>query len=456
MAKLVVFDLDGVLIDAREMHYQALNLALAEIDEAYIVQRDEHLSKYDGLPTTKKLKMLSVDKGLPKEAYEKIWGLKQQKTLNIIQNTFTYDNRLRSLLKKLKEDGYVVAVASNSIRETVKLSLLKKGLLEYIDFYYSNQDVQHPKPSPEMYFKCMVKAGAGVDETLIIEDSHTGRTAALKSGATLCPVMNPEDVTEQKIYSFLNKLNQDKGFNPKWQGDKMKVLIPMAGAGSRFAQAGYSFPKPLIEVEGKPMIQAVVENLNIDAEHIFVVQKGHYEQYNLKHLLNLISPDCKIIQVDKMTQGAACTALLAKKYIDVDEPLLFANSDQYLDWNSNEFMYSMLADEVDGGILTFTATHPKWSFARLGDDGFVREVAEKKPISDIATCGIYYWKRGSDFVKYAEQMIQKDVRINNEFYVCPVFNEAIQDSKKIKTFHIEKMWGLGTPEDLDRFLKNRG
>jgi dTDP-glucose pyrophosphorylase len=268
--------------------------------------------------------------------------------------------------------------------------------------------------------------------------------------------MNPEDVTEQKIYSFLNKLNQDKGFNPKWQGDKMKVLIPMAGAGSRFAQAGYSFPKPLIEVEGKPMIQAVVENLNIDAEHIFVVQKGHYEQYNLKHLLNLISPDCKIIQVDKMTQGAACTALLAKKYIDVDEPLLFANSDQYLDWNSNEFMYSMLADEVDGGILTFTATHPKWSFARLGDDGFVREVAEKKPISDIATCGIYYWRKGSDFVKYAEQMIQKDVRINNEFYVCPVFNEAIQDSKKIKTFHIEKMWGLGTPEDLDRFLKNRG
>lgn len=157
-----------------------------------------------------------------------------------------------------------------------------------------------------------------------------------------------------------------------------------------------------------------------------------------------------------MTQGAACTALLAKKYIDVDEPLLFANSDQYLDWNSNEFMYSMLADEVDGGILTFTATHPKWSFARLGDDGFVREVAEKKPISDIATCGIYYWKRGSDFVKYAEQMIQKEVRVNNEFYVCPVFNEAIQDSKKIKTFHIEKMWGLGTPEDLDRFLKNRG
>jgi len=209
----------------------------------------------------------------------------------------------------------------------------------------------------------------------------------------------------------------------------------------------------LIEVHGKPMIQVVAENINVDARHIYVVQKSHYEKYNLKSLLNLISPGCAIVQVEGVTEGAACTTLLAKEYINNDEPLLIANSDQYIDWDSNEFMYSMTADEIDGGILTFTATHPKWSFAKLDQDGFVCEVAEKKPISNIATAGIYYWKKGSDYVRLAEQMITKDVRTNNEFYVCPVFNEAIEAGLKIKTYQVEKMWGLGTPEDLDCFTR---
>jgi dTDP-glucose pyrophosphorylase len=230
----------------------------------------------------------------------------------------------------------------------------------------------------------------------------------------------------------------------------------MAGAGSRFEKAGYTFPKPLIEVNGKPMIQVVVENLNIDAKHIFIVQKEHYEKYNLKYLLNLITENnCEIVQVDGMTEGAACTTLLAKELINNNEPLVMANSDQFVEWDSNEFMYSMTADNVDAGILTFNSNHPKWSFAKLNEDGFVSEVAEKKPISDIATVGVYYWNKGSDYVKYAEQMISKDVRVNNEFYVCPVFNEAIQDNKKVKVFPIKKMWGLGTPEDLQIFLQKK-
>ena len=228
----------------------------------------------------------------------------------------------------------------------------------------------------------------------------------------------------------------------------------MAGAGSRFEEAGYTFPKPLIDVNGKPMIQVVVENINIDAQHIFIVQESHYEKYNLKETLNLISPNCEIVKVNGITEGAACTTLLAEQYINNDQPLVMANSDQFVEWDSNEFMYSMVADEIDGGILSFNSTHPKWSFAKLDEDGFVSEVAEKKPISDIATVGIYYWKKGSDYVKYAKQMINNNIRVNNEFYVCPVFNEAINDGKKIKTFHIDKMWGLGTPEDLNIYLKN--
>lgn len=231
----------------------------------------------------------------------------------------------------------------------------------------------------------------------------------------------------------------------------MNILIPMAGAGSRFEKAGYTFPKPLIEVHGKPMIQKVVENLNLKGRYIFIVQKEHYERYALNYLLPLIAPGCEIVQVDEMTEGAACTTLLAKKFIDNDTPLITANSDQFIEFE--EGWHHDLITSNDGNILTFKATHPKWSFAKV-QEGFVTEVAEKKPISDTATVGVYHWKKGSDYVKYAEQMISKNIRVNNEFYVCPVFNEAIQDGKDIGTIPVKRMWGLGTPEDLRTFLSD--
>jgi HAD superfamily hydrolase (TIGR01509 family) len=455
MIKLIIFDLDGVLVDARELHYEALNAALREIDPAYIIERAEHLSTYDGLSTSKKLNMLTENKDLPVHLHDKVWRSKQDKTCEIIDG-FGEDNRMRSILRRLKKEGYAVACATNSIRQTAKLQLIRRGFFEYIDFFYSNQDVKNSKPNTEMYLRCMISAAANPNETIIIEDSHIGRRAALNSGAHLCAVKDPDDVTYKKINDLINKVNNTGENNPKWQGGNMNVLIPMAGAGSRFEAAGYTFPKPLIEVDGKPMIQVVVENLNIDAKHIFIVQKEHYEKYNLRYLLNLITNNnCDIVQVEGVTEGAACTTLLAQEFIDNGDPLVIANSDQFVEWDSNEFMYSMIADNIDGGILSFEATHPKWSFAKLDEEGYVSEVAEKKPISNIATVGIYYWRKGSDYVKYASQMIEKDIRTNNEFYVCPVFNEAIEDNKKIKVFPIKEMLGLGTPEDLNRFLDRR-
>ena len=173
-------------------------------------------------------------------------------------------------------------------------------------------------------------------------------------------------------------------------------------------------------------------------------------------MLNLFTKNCTIVEVDGLTEGAACTTLLAKEYINNDKPLLMANSDQYVEWCSSKFMYKMQEQDVDGGILTFESTHPKWSYAKTDENSIITEVAEKKPISNNATVGIYYWKKGSDYVSFAESMIQKNIRTNNEFYVCPVFNEAINAGKKIVSYNIEKMWGLGTPEDLNNYLdKNR-
>lgn len=453
MTKLIIFDLDGVLVEAKQIHFETLNKALWEIAKStkYVISEAEHLSIYDGLKTNQKLELLTQNKGLQRDTYETVWNRKQQLTIEAISELQPDLEKIK-LFKELRDRGYKLACASNSIRRSVLVMLAKIGIIEYMDLIISNEDVKNSKPHPEMYWKAMSMMECLPEETLIVEDSPHGLLAASRSRASVLRVDNPNDLTLEKIE---NKLNKNKVMSiPKWQDGKMNVLIPMAGAGSRFQAAGYTFPKPLIDVEGKPMIQVVVDNLNIEATYIYVVQKEHREKYNLDTLLNLITPGCKIVEVDGVTEGAACTTLLAKEFIDNDEPLVMANSDQFVEWDSNEFMYKMIEQKVDGGILTFTATHPKWSFAKVDEYGYVTEVAEKNPISDIATVGVYYWAKGSDYVKYAEQMISKDIRTNGEFYTCPTFNEAIADCKKIKTFNIEKMWGLGTPEDLNYYLEN--
>ena len=449
--KLIIFDLDGVLVSTKDLHYEALNTALKEVDSKYVISRQDHLKTFDGLKSSEKLDMLTKDRDLPQELHSQIWSRKQEITIQNLQN-IKPDQFIKMTFKELRRRGYKLACCSNAIRRSVLTILSKLDLIEELDLIISNEDVKQGKPHPEMYWKAMSIMGVLPEETLIVEDSPAGLLAASRSRADVLRVDTPKDVN---IKNIAEKLNIKKmGKVPKWQGGKLNVLIPMAGAGSRFQAAGYTFPKPLIEVKGKPMIQVVVENLNIDANFIYVVQKEHREKYNLDTLLNLITPGCKIVETDGMTEGAACTALLAKEHIDVDAPLFFANSDQFVEWDSNEFLYKMNETDADGGIVSFKATHPKWSFAKVDENGLVTEVAEKNPISDIATVGYYYWKHGSDFVKYAEQMIDKDIRVNGEFYVCPVFNEAISDCKKIKTFDIPKMWGIGTPEDLDYFLKN--
>jgi HAD superfamily hydrolase (TIGR01509 family) len=448
MIKLVIFDLDGVLVEAKEIHYEALNKALGE----YAISWDEHLSIYDGLKTNQKLDMLHEHKGLPKEQFKEIWNNKQKYTLEALRD-LKPNHQLQVCMDMLIAEGYKLAVCSNSIRKTILTVLSKFDIIDRFDLILSNEDIVNSKPHPEMYWKAMSKMGVLPEETLIVEDSPYGLLAAARSKAYVMRVGSPKEITYININKYLNKEKMNS--TPKWKDDKLNVLIPMAGAGSRFEQAGYTFPKPLIDVRNKPMIQVVVDNLNIDANYIYVVQKAHRAKYNLDTLLNLITPGCKIVEVDGLTQGAACTALLAKEFIDNDAPLFFANSDQFVEWDSNEFMYKMNETNADGGIVTFKAIHPKWSFAKVNPlTGLVEEVAEKNPISDDATVGYYYWKHGSDFVKYAEQMIEKDIRVNNEFYVCPVFNQAIEDAKEIRTFNVSKMWGLGTPEDLKFYLEN--
>ena len=450
ITKLIIFDLDGVLVEAKNIHFDALNKALGD----YAISWNEHLSTYDGLKTFQKLDMLTKEKGLPVEEHQRIWEDKQKYTLQML-GELKPSKSISAAISSLSKSGYKIACCSNSIRKTVVTVLAKLDIIEYFDLIISNEDVLNSKPHPEMYWTAMSKMKCLPEETLIVEDSPYGLLAAARSKSYILRVKNPKEVTFANLTKKLVEIEMgNKQTTPAWRDETLNVLIPMAGAGSRFEQAGYTFPKPLIEVRKKPMIQVVVENLNIKANYIYVVQKSHREKYNLDALLSLITPGCKIVETEGMTEGAACTALLAKEHINTDAPLFFANSDQFVEWDSNEFLYKMNETDADGGIVTFEATHPKWSFAKINEQGLVIEVAEKKPISNIATVGYYYWKHGSDFVKYAEQMIDKNVRVNNEFYVCPVFNEAIGDNKQIRTFNVNGMWGLGTPEDLNYYLEN--
>ena len=451
MIKVIIFDLDGVLVDTKMIHFEALNLSLKKYGYGEI-SIDDHVKVFDGLPTNEKLKILNKKNKLRIKDFSKINKYKQKITSNILKKKIKRKTHLLEIFKHLHKN-YKIAVATNAVKSTLKICLKNLGVAKYVDLKLSNEDIINPKPNPEIYLRIFVHFGIYPSEALIVEDSHYGREAAVSSGAKLLPIKKINELNLKKIKLNLISKRIINEKNISWDDNKMNVLIPMAGAGKRFFDAGYIFPKPLIEVDNKPMIQWVIESLNLNANYIFIIQKEHQKKYNISSVLRILKPNCKIIELDHITEGAACTTLLAKKFINNSNPLIIANSDQYIRWNSSKAIYDFNSKNLDGAILTFEAIHPKWSYAKCDKDGFVSEVAEKKVISKNATVGVYYWKHGSDYVKSAEEMIKRNIRVNNEFYVCPVYNEFILKKKKVKIHNVEEMWGLGTPEDLNNFIQ---
>lgn len=239
----------------------------------------------------------------------------------------------------------------------------------------------------------------------------------------------------------------------------INIVIPMAGHGSRFSKVGYKEPKPLISVNGMPMIELVINNLKPSSAHrfIFICQSEHLKKYPLRSLLHDKAPGCRIIEVGEVTEGAACTVLLARELIDNSDQLMIANCDQYIDVDINDYLDFLQQSAADGLIMTMKAYDNKWSFIKLNDNSEITMVVEKEVVSDEATVGIYNYRVGSDFVRAAETMIAGNFRVNNEFYVAPAYNEMIKLGKKIKYFNIGSlghgMHGLGTPDDLDLFQK---
>lgn len=234
----------------------------------------------------------------------------------------------------------------------------------------------------------------------------------------------------------------------------MQILIPMSGAGRRFSEAGYSKPKPLIEFFGKSMIEHVLENLGIDNTFILCVLREHFDSNpDLFRKLGTIVSRLNIIFVDQITQGAAETCLLAKKYIDPESPLMIANCDQIMKWNQKNFENFMAEKDLDGAMFVFFKDSPAYSYVEVDNNGIAVRTAEKQVISPHATTGIYVWNKGKDFIWAAESMIRKNLRVNNEFYVCPCYNENISRGDQIGIWHPEEHWPIGTPEDLEYYIE---
>jgi len=241
----------------------------------------------------------------------------------------------------------------------------------------------------------------------------------------------------------------------------LNIVIPMAGRGSRFSNVGYKKPKPLIEINGKPMIELVIKNLTPKINHrfIFIVQKDHIHKYNLDKLLTTLSSNSKILSIDHITEGAACTVLEAQKFIDNDFPLMIANSDQWIDFSIDDYLEKFFKERYPGFIMTMKANDPKWSYIKFDESGKIVDVIEKEVVSQEATVGIYNFDKGETFCKYANKMILSRDTSKGEFYVAPVYKYMINDELKVDIYNIEnngkgKMYGLGTPEDLNEFLVN--
>lgn len=459
MIKAIIFDVDGVLVDATDWHYNALNRALEVF--AYGISRSEHVAFFNGLPTRVKLEILSQTAGLPRSLHSFIGTLKQKFTLEEVGSKCTRDEIAVALLESLKREGYKLGVCSNAVRETVEVVLEKKGIRGLFDVILSNEDVKACKPDPEIYLACAEELDVQPFDCLVVEDAIPGIQAAYAAGMEVAICRNPKEVDFQFVKRHVKRCNavgRDGTQSANSRESCIEIVVPMAGLGTRFKNAGYKVPKTLIDVSGKPMIQRVIDNVTPKRHKYhftFLCNAEHIRRYSLDSELSKYAPHCTVVPVPGTTLGAAATVLLAIDAIDSSMPLLVVNSDQLVEASIDAFLSDAENRQLDGLIMTFPASETRWSYAKVGEDDLVSAVAEKDPISARATAGIYFFSSGNEFIASCQEMIQKDIRTNNEFYVCPVYNELIQRGKRVGVYDIGRgqMHGLGTPEELEAFLR---
>ena len=234
MNKLIIFDLDGVLIDSKDIHFDALNKALGDLSPEFRISKEDHLKFFDGLPTKDKLESLSKERNLSVSLHEDIFIKKQRYTYHQFSQ-LQLDEFLQKVFKLIKDKSIQIAIASNCIRKSVQIALCKIGIIEYVDFIISSDDVFRRKPSPECYWRCMIACNSIPSNTVIFEDSYVGQQAAKNSKAHLIPIKNRKALDADLINKAFNLLEIEQSI--PWEDPKMNVLIPMAGEGTRLTRS---------------------------------------------------------------------------------------------------------------------------------------------------------------------------------------------------------------------------
>jgi beta-phosphoglucomutase-like phosphatase (HAD superfamily)/dTDP-glucose pyrophosphorylase len=443
-----IFDLDGVLVDFRNLHRDAFINAWNTIHPSYPITHVFHATHLEARSTVQKIASLAAHFSIdPKES--EVSSLKQQITRSMLDSAPVY-TKTREALLWTKEHNISISCCSNSILATVKTSLQKLVSLHLFKAVLSNEDVKNPKPSPDIYLAALRQLCISSSDAIVFEDSEVGKAAARAAGIQVIEIVDALDISPR----FLDYVLRN-GVRPTPLS--INVVVPMAGLGSRFSKEGYTTPKPFLPIFDKPMFETVLRNVIPEslfdrAQIHIVVRAEHVELFKAHTMTNL-----HVHTVPYLTEGAACTVLTLKDAINNDTPLVIANSDQYLEWSVDDFYRALYHPDWDGVISTFQQEDPsdlRWSYANVNNEGEVTQVAEKKFIGPLATTGIYGWKRGADYVTDTEAMIADNVRVNNEFYVCPVYNHSIARNLRIRTHNCKKMWGLGVPVDYEYFLRH--
>lgn len=442
-----VFDLDGVLVEFAALHRMAFLEAWNSFHPDKRIDEVFHATFLEARSTRQKLSIMKDHFGPIDELA--VSELKQHITQTKLKTAHVY-NSTRDALNYLKSHGVHMSVCSNSIRSTVHTSLQKLVPLDYFDLILSNEDVENPKPCPDIYNAAIKMLRIDPSTVTVFEDSAVGKAAARAAGLKVIEIVDALDLTPR----FVELVSSNRMTSPL----HYNVVIPMAGLGSRFSVAGYSTPKPFLPIFGTPMYLKVIENV-VPAElsdrvtiHI-IVREEHRAAFDAAEKPKNIH----IHTVPALTEGAACTVLSIKSEINNEFPLIIANSDQFLEWDVANFYRALVHPDYDGVISTFhqpDSSDLRWSYANINADGEVMQVAEKNYIGPLATTGVYGWKHGADFVADAEAMIAANIRVNNEFYVCPIYNTGISTGRKFRTLNCKKMWGLGVPTDYENFLSH--
>ena len=437
--KSYLFDLDGVLVDSVDIQYQSTIDAINKHTKIKITAEIDTILK-STITTKKKLEYFVEQNIISNAQLLDIYNEKKKIADNTFNNLEINDEKVR-LFSFLKKKNCNIAVVTNGNKNSAKIILKSLGLYNFLDLLISNEDVTNPKPHSEPYIRAISHFGGELKNFIIFEDSETGLTSAYGTGCKVYKVENTNDINLSLIKQ-LNNLNRN-------------ILIPAAGLGSRFQKRGFKLQKPLIELENKTLIEHAVSSLDIAGNYIFVIRKlDNNSNIELITALRNIQPDCKVIEIDYVTEGSASTCYLSKEFIDNDDELIISNCDQILKWDSKKFLeYS---SNYDCSVLTHKSNEDKNSFIKTDENNKGIEIREKEVISDNALVGVHYFKKGSDFIKSYEYIFNNKIKFKNEYYVSTVCNHLINEGKEVVNYPFQEnelYYSTGTPEDYFKYMR---